>query len=461
MRHASRPRKAAAAALAAIGLALTVTVQACAAAPGHLVSGRSGPIVGPVSQLSRGSCADGNAEVETASDPARGYVYAEWIGCKRIGFAASANGGRTWTSELTLPGSAGRSWDPAITVGPSGAIYAAFMVYDPVGRPGHYYPVVDISGNHGTSFRVSRLGAPAAGDFGDRDFVAVGPDGRIYVTWDYAPVGSEVKVVCYKGGSCGYSNGDLNEVIQTSANGGRTWSKITPVAPGYPDSGSVSAPVIVRPSGQVDVLYERFAVSAGTLALGPGHDYFTSSADGGRTWARPVRLGPASDSVSLRTWWIDGSLAADAGGNLYATWTTQGGGRDTGWLEYSTTDGRSWSGPRQVISSPAGSADIVQVLGGASGTGYVGMLTDGSGSGSGSGSGYLQYLRAYSIGRGWQTQAVRVSPRPGRRPVWPGDTFGLALLGGRPGQRRVAVSWGGAMPRRQSEIRAAVVSALP
>jgi len=249
MRYAGRARRTGAAGLMAAGLALAAVVSACAGVPTVPVAAHQrAPAVGPVTQLSQGSCPDGNAEVETASDPTHGYVYAEWIGCHQIGFAASADGGKTWSHEVALPGSAGRSWDPAIVVGPSGAVYAAFMVFNTAGTSGGYYPVVDISRDHGRSFQMTSPGAPRPGDFGDRDFVAVGPHGEIYLTWDYAPVGKEVKIVCFRGGSCGYSNGDLNEVLQKSTDGGRTWSKVIPVAPGFPDSGSVSAPVIVPPA---------------------------------------------------------------------------------------------------------------------------------------------------------------------------------------------------------------------
>ncbi len=431
---------------------------AIAAAIGGCSSGRPArpaPVTGPVTQISRGSCAHGNAEVELASDPAHDYVYAEWIGCHEIGFAASADGGRTWSRPVALPGSAGASWDPAIAVGPSGTVYAAFMVFGVAPDPRGYYPVVDISASHGRSFRTSRLGAPSPRDFGDRDFVAAGPHGQIYVTWDYAPVRGDVKIACFHGGSCAYTNGDLNAVLQASSDGGRTWSQIRPIAPGFPDSGSISAPVIVQPSGRIDVLFERFSVRSSTLAIGAGHDYFTSSADGGGTWTGPVRLGPRGQTISRNQWWIDGSLAADGGGNLYATWDTRSGASDTGWLEYSQTSGRTWSRPVRVASSQGAAANIVQVLGGAAGTAYVGVLANGRGRG------FAQYLRAFSIGAGWRTGVVKVSRADALASVWPGDTIGLALLAGVAGNRRVAVSWGGATTDGQSQIRAAVVSRLP
>src|SRR2546430_356282 len=80
----------------------------------------------------------------------------------------------------------------------------------------------------------------------------------------------------------------------------------------------------------------------------PAYEYFTASTDGGMTWSTPVRLGPNSGTMSLSEWWIDGDLAMDAGGNLYAVWDTQGSDNDIGWLSYSTDHGATWSNPIQV-----------------------------------------------------------------------------------------------------------------
>jgi hypothetical protein len=45
-----------------------------------------------------------------------------------------------------------------------------------------------VSFDHGTSFtQSSSLVPPDAKNWGDRDFIAVGPDGTVYVTWDYGP----------------------------------------------------------------------------------------------------------------------------------------------------------------------------------------------------------------------------------------------------------------------------------
>jgi hypothetical protein len=436
------------------GLAAVLALQACTSSPP--AAGRGAPVVGPVTAVSH-PCRHGNAEVQTASDAASGLVYSAWISCRSIGFSLSADGARTWRPPVLLPGSVGHlAWDPAITVGSSGKLYVAFMV---LAGP-EIYPVVDISADHGRSFTVSRLGAPHPGDFGDRDWIAVGPHDQIYVTWDYAPSRRQVQVVCFKGGSCAYRAGDLNEVLQTSADGGKTWSSITPLAPGYPDSGSISGPIVVTPRGRIDVLYIRYGIAPAALTLGTAHEFFTSSADNGRTWSRPVRLGPGGVTISPRTWWIDGSLATDSAGNLYAAWDTQNGGTDIGWLSYSTSDGQSWSQPLRVTTGNAGAANIIQVLGGAARTAYVGLLTNSSGAG------YAGYVRAFSVGRGWRTGLTRISGAAyGKASVWPGDTIGLAPLpggaGAGPGHRQIVATWGSAIGGKISGIWSTVVSRLP
>jgi hypothetical protein len=73
----------------------------------------------------------------------------------------------------------------------------------------------------------------------------------------------------------------------------------------------------------------------------PAHSYFTSSADGGKTWSAPVRVGPRRLTMSLAEWWIDGAIGSDSAGNLYITWDSQTGKRDIGWLSYSTDHGRT------------------------------------------------------------------------------------------------------------------------
>jgi len=443
-------------ALAVAGLTLAPAAQSGTAA---VRSG--GPVVGPAVKVSAGAaCSGQNAEVETAIDQKTGILYEEWIGCGGIGFGRSTDGGKTFSTGFELPGSA-FGWDPAIAIGPHGAVYASFMV----DRKTASYPVVDISADHGKTFPVVRsLVPPRRPDWGDRDFIAVGRNGAIYVTWDYGPhplTGKDFK--CSPTGSCSFVAGDLNVVVQKSTDHGRTWSKIIPISPGFPGSGADSAPILIEPGGRLDVLYQGYQIlNRKTLKLGVAHSFFTTSTDNGRTWSKPKRLGPARLSMNDTEWWIDGSLGIDSAGNLYATWDTQSGGHDVGWLTYSTNRGRTWSRLIQVTAHSFPAMRLVQVLGGRPGIAYIGLLTDGVQCGKVPC--YGQYLRVFSIGTGWLTRLIRISPSFGNWRVWPGDTIGLSLYpGGAPGSQRVAVSWGSALGGRkaESEIRASVVGQLP
>jgi hypothetical protein len=98
-------------------------VAACAPSPGRPPA--AGPQITPMTLISAG-CAGNSSEVEEAFAPPS-YVYAEWIGCGGIGFARSADSGLHFGAAMTVPGSKGGSWDPAITVGAGGTVYAAFM----------------------------------------------------------------------------------------------------------------------------------------------------------------------------------------------------------------------------------------------------------------------------------------------------------------------------------------------
>jgi hypothetical protein len=415
-------------------------------------TGTAATRITPMTDISR--CAGSSSEVEEAFAPPR-YVYAEWIGCGGIGFARSADSGRHFGPALTVPGSRGFSWDPAITVAADGTVYAAFMHSDGHGPAASMYPVIAVSSDHGASFAQVHPDLPrAAGNWGDRDFIAAGPGqgpgaGQLYLTWDYGPSASAVRTLCARGGSCAYSAGDLNIVLQTSRDGGATWSPLVHLEPAFPLGGGYSAPVIVAPGGHVDVLYDAHPTDRGTGTIHPGYEYFTSSADGTAWPAAPRPLWPGQGTLSLTAWWIDGDLSADATGNLYATWDTQNPAGDIGWLTWSRDGGRSWSAPVRVTPDADRAPHIVESAGGRPGQAWIAWQT------SGGGPGYATWLRPFSVTRGWLGPAVKVSGSYGKTAIWPGDTFGIALLP----DGSVSLTWGSALgASRASAIWSAVVT---
>jgi hypothetical protein len=450
-----RRLRSTAAAVALMSLTLAAT-QGCTTAPGstqpHTTtpapdtpSSAAAPQVTPMTRISAG-CPGNSSEVEEAFAPPS-YVYAEWIGCGGIGFARSTDSGQHFAAAMTVPGSRGFSWDPAITVAADGTVYAAFMHQATQGSSASNYPVVAVSLDHGLTFaQVHRDLPPTPGNWGDRDFIAAGPAGRLYLTWDYGPSYDAVRTLCAKGGSCAFSSGDLNAVIQTSSDGGATWGPITHLEPVFPLGGGYGAPLVARPDGSVDVLYNAHPTDQGTEKLHPGYEYFTSSK--GTSWpASPARLWPARGTLSLAEWWIDGDISADTAGNLYVTWDTQTAAGDIGWLIYSQDGGRTWSAPLRVTPDNDNAPHIVESAGGQPGVAYIAWQT------SAPAQGYATYLRPFAIGHGWTGPAIKVSSVYGEAGVWPGDTFGISALP----DGRISLTWGSALSGENSSIYASVV----
>jgi hypothetical protein len=190
------------------------------------------------------------------------------------------------------------------------------------------------------------------------------------------------------------------------------------------------------------VLYQGYHITnTTTYTMDPAVSYFTSSTDRGSTWSTPVAVGAAAGTMSLSEWWIDDDIGIDAGGNLYATWDTQGtdadgSPNDVGWLSFSTNHGRSWSAPVQAPADQSNVPHIMAVVGGAAGTAYVSWLSNSDPRG------YALYLRVFSTKTGWLSAQQQVSTEFGDPNVWPGDTTGISTLS--PSQ--LVLSWGSATP---------------
>jgi len=198
----------------------------------------------------------------------------------------------------------------------------------------------------------------------------------------------------------------------------------------------------VGPGGRIDVLFwttDFYRISRPALPV--GHIYFTSSRDGGTSWSRAVAVQPGAGLISRHVPWIDTDLGIDPGGTLYATWDTQHPGGDIGWLSYSTDNGRIWSPAERVTPDHDNAEHLMAVIGGPRpGTAYLAWLSDSTPQG------FSQYVRAFSVRKGWLTAPVRVSRKYGNRKAWSGDTIGISLLGhgGSSGQQ-LMLSWSSAV----------------
>jgi hypothetical protein len=406
--------------------------------------------VGSIQEISQG-CAP-SAEVEQAVDPTQSkYVYEAWIGCGGIGFARSTNGGIKFSTPIAMPQTLSSfSWDPSIAVGPDGTLYVGYMQ----DSSSQMFPVVATSFDHGISFpQVTQLLPPEQNNWGDRVFLATAPNGALYATWDYGPSNSYIQLLCAQGGSCSYSFGDLNAVVQKSTDRGKTFSDMVHMSPHFPGGGAEAAPMVVESSGQIDAYYQADkTLNQQNFQLAPWGGHFTSSVDGGEEWSKPLFLTSRTGKVALEVWWIDGAIGIDAGDNLYATWDIQGKNsdgspNDIGYLSYSTDHGQHWSKPIKPIPDKLNVPHIVEVVGGANGIAYVAWLSDSDSRG------YALYLRTFSITKGWLTPPVRISKGFGASSVWPGDTFGISIRN----SNNLVLSWGSAISNGEADIYAVPV----
>src|ERR1700675_1913709 len=185
--------------LKALGIGAVAGLVAIVTTSG-VVSAAATYSVGPHLNISA-SCSGQNAEVLQAVDRTLGYVYEEWMGCRGIAFARSTDGGATFQTPISVPGSIGsnlNTWDPAVTVAPDGTVYAAFMI----AHSSQWYPVVAASFDHGVTFpQVTQVVPPDPKNWGDRVFLATGPDGTLYLTYDYGPERTSVTTICATNGS--------------------------------------------------------------------------------------------------------------------------------------------------------------------------------------------------------------------------------------------------------------------
>ncbi len=184
-------------------------------------------------------------------------------------------------------------------------------------------------------------------------------------------------------------------------------------------------------NGELFVAFDVLPTAA-NFSLSPGQEWFTSSTDGGATWSAPVLLSGPYFAL-LTTWWIETTLGIGRSGPLTSAFDVETPAGDVGFVRYSKDGGASWSPLIRITPDNDEAAHILQVAPGGGGVVYVGWLTDNATDGS-----WSVYVAALSTSTNAVTPPVRVSPLPGDPFWWPGDTIGMAYLGG----GKVSVSWG-------------------
>jgi hypothetical protein len=294
-----------------------------------------------------GSQADTAVEPFVAVDPDRPSVVVAVFqmgrfpdgGAAAIGFAASDDGGATWTSGV-LPGltrAAGGAYlrvsDPSVAFGPDGSAYASSIVIGGPDRGGAI--AVHLSDDHGRTWNppvfLERTPAGAGGDF-PRIAVDTGPAGRhvgrVYVTYVHRD----------------------RAAIRWSDDRAVTWSPRRFVSPG---TGFVPN-VVVGPKGDLTVVY---------FLLGPQQRrrlFSRTSRDGGTSFDPPVPVGVmrARASRGLRAAGVEETAVDPVKGTLFVVWE-DASDRDDGLndvvLSRSHDGGSTWTPPTRVNPDGSGS----------------------------------------------------------------------------------------------------------
>lgn len=283
-----------------------------------------------------------------------------------IGYAASLDGGCTWSKSRILPGfdAATSSSDPVFAFGPHHEVYAATVFINQ-----HTSGIsVSISRDKGITFSAPTIVFESKPEqvFNDKPWIAVdqtsGPySGAIYVVWSYDHSGG-----CGNGNFC-----SQNFAFSRSRDGGHTFSPArliegkapfcTNGSPAHPSHSTncdaiLGTVPVVEPDGTIVVaslyinLIASHPVPTRILAL--------SSPDGGTTWTSPVLAATIHDiqgsfpPQKYRTLSLPALASDPRTGQLYLAWSDKGT-RDADILLITSQDkGKTWSAPRRVNDDP-------------------------------------------------------------------------------------------------------------
>jgi hypothetical protein len=209
--------------------------------------------------------------------------------------------------------------------------------------------------------------------------------------------------------------------VQTSSNGGRTWS--SPVVVGAADAVS-DKPMVAADPYHAGVAYEiwrnqSFGLPVG--ARGATRLYFAFTSDGGATWSAPITIAAGAPS----DFFGNPQLSVLRSGTLVATssLTDSAGGTDQ--LSWRSIDGGlDWDGPGTIRNAPDGIVAPICGQGAAGGdTGAASgqqavvdgrsvVLVTNDGPTAAAGAGELLLSRSDNGGRTWHTAPLVRSDQP-------------------------------------------------
>ena len=245
------------------------------------------------------------ADKETAAHGAAGNLYWAWntdnrmSGVQDIVVTRSDDGGRTWTSEASVPDPGDGVIGAFVRVHPDGTVLLVWWSYftDDVWFDRSF----DGGATWGTDIRVNDVPG-SAGGYDGSDWIiplpamAVAPNGTVYVVWPD-----------HRGG-----NHDI--MFSRSMDRGTTWSPTIRLNDDSTLADQWMPDLAVDPSGGVHVAWMD-------TRNGQNDVYYVNSSDGGATWGANVRV---TDAGTPLNFWRPGdylAIESDGSGGIHVVWT--------------------------------------------------------------------------------------------------------------------------------------------
>jgi hypothetical protein len=266
------------------------------------------------------------------------------------GAYVSHDGGATWTNEF-MPGiseQAGGTYqgvgDPAFAWDPSGdVVYYANIAFNRQANPatGHsaFASAIAVSrsfdkGNTWETHYVIQDDDPAV--FHDKEWIAVGPDGTVYVAWALFKSG--------QGGPFQYLGSPI--VISKSEDQGETWTEPQEISAG--PYAQFATPVVAD-DGTVYVSYELWENPIGRSG---GRAFVAKSTDGGDTWTNHfvALINDLPNPLPHSAFRVASYPVLDVGddGALHMVWSNwQSGSADIVYTR-SSDGGATWNKPVKI-----------------------------------------------------------------------------------------------------------------
>ncbi len=248
---------------------------------------------------------------------------------RRVGFASSQDGGRTWSPNELMERHASDRFqsDPWLVVDESDRLYYSRLDFE--NGPGNGIAVTHSDDGGGSWSPIVEVDDQSG--FADKESLTSDGNGTLYLAYgDVIP-----------------SSQDSSMRFSTSLDRGATWAATTEIGGG---PGTFISPVIAtRPNGTVYVAWLDWLA---------GNILFARSWDRGVTWGAPVQVNPVAGTTAFdeaHVWWFSlPSIVADAQGRISVAWPDWGTGNLDVLVARSEDNGTSWSFPVRINDDTSG-----------------------------------------------------------------------------------------------------------